>query len=212
MTYQDLDGTVDAVLDTLGGDISGGLGTVQVDDVQTATTNTESTDNNTTQVASTAFTQQEINGAGGTGLTCASGVCNVDLGATIEVAEVEDDLKFFRECHTLFDVVTAIPATADIPSIWGEFRRAVKIDRVWCETDANTATINIQRDDGTPANILSADLVCDVGEQDSCASGCDVNTILLTEDDLAVGEQLDFVIVSLETVNRINVCVYGLIQ
>ena len=46
--------------ETLGGDVSGVIGATVVDDVQTATTNTETTGNSTTQVASTAFVQQEI--------------------------------------------------------------------------------------------------------------------------------------------------------
>lgn len=53
-------------------------GVVTVSDVQDATADTESADDNTTQVATTAFVQQEINGAGGTGLTCSGGTCNVD--------------------------------------------------------------------------------------------------------------------------------------
>jgi hypothetical protein len=77
-TYQDGEGGCD----TVGGDISGGLDVAQVDDVQSATANTEAADNNTTQVATTAFVQQEINGAGGTDLTCSAGVCNVDNPVT----------------------------------------------------------------------------------------------------------------------------------
>jgi len=67
---------------TMGGDVSGTADASQVDDVQSATANTESADNSTTQVATTAFVQQEINGAGGTDLTCSGGVCNVDNPVT----------------------------------------------------------------------------------------------------------------------------------
>ena len=43
-----------------------------------ATATTPSTDDNDTSVATTAYVQGEINGAGGTDLTCSSGQCNVD--------------------------------------------------------------------------------------------------------------------------------------
>lgn len=46
--------------ETFGGDVSGTMSTTQVDDVQTATTNLETTGNNTTQVSSTSFVQQEL--------------------------------------------------------------------------------------------------------------------------------------------------------
>lgn len=44
----------------------------------TITVPTASSDDNDTSAASTAFVQQEINGAGGTDLTCSGGQCNVD--------------------------------------------------------------------------------------------------------------------------------------
>ncbi|MHC4064640.1 MAG: beta strand repeat-containing protein [Planctomycetota bacterium] len=51
--------------ESLGGDVSGTLGTTQVDDVQSATANTEAADNSTTQVATTAFVQQEHDDSAG---------------------------------------------------------------------------------------------------------------------------------------------------
>ena len=71
----DIPSTIFRDSESLAGDVSGTAGANVVDDVQTATTNTEAADNDTTQVASTAFIQQEINGAGGAGLACASGSC-----------------------------------------------------------------------------------------------------------------------------------------
>lgn len=44
----------------------------------TVTVATASADDSDTSVSSTAFVQQEINGAGGTNLTCSGGQCNVD--------------------------------------------------------------------------------------------------------------------------------------
>jgi len=83
--------------ETLAGDVSGTLSTTQVDDVQSATSNLEAADNSTTQVATTSFVQQEINGAGGTDLSCSGGQCNVDAvflplaGGTMTGAVVADE-------------------------------------------------------------------------------------------------------------------------
>lgn len=51
-------------------------------DIGAATATSPSADDNDTSVATTAFVQGEINGAGGTDLTCSSGVCNVDAAVT----------------------------------------------------------------------------------------------------------------------------------
>lgn len=132
---------------------------------------------------------------------------------SVDVEHVEDDLKTFHDCQSLVDLNTAIPATADIPSFFGEFPFAFTVTKIWCETDANTATINLQTDDGTPADVATADLVCDTTEQDVCASGCDITATPFTaEAAVQIGEQLDLDIVSLGAINRLNVCVTGLIQ
>ncbi len=110
-------------------------------------------------------------------------------------------------CWVFYDPATVIPATIDPTSIWANRTAPIQIVEFWCETDANTATINIQRDDGTPVNILSSNLVCDTNPgQDSCASGCDVDTISATEDNIAIDEELDHVTVSLGAINRLTVC------
>lgn len=128
-------------------------------------------------------------------------ICLVLLGASGDPV-----LSPLQVCWVFYDPATALPATLDPTSIWANRARAITITEVWCETDANTATINIQRDDGSAADLLSADLVCDTGEQTSCASGCDVDTIQDAEDNIAVGNELDHVTVSLGTINRLTVC------
>jgi len=119
---------------------------------------------------------------------------------------------YWEECWTVFDTAADLTTGLDVPSIWHFQKHAVKVNYVWCEVDANTITINLQRDDGTAANLLSADLVCDTGGQTSCASGCDVNTISTSEDDFAIGEELDLVTVSLGAARRLNLCVSGNLQ
>lgn len=51
-------------------------------------------------------------------------------------------------------------------------------------------TLNLE--DGSDNNILSAELVCDNDGQTSCASGCDVNTINTSYDNItAKSEDID---------------------
>ena len=78
------------------------------------------------------------------------------------------------------------------------------ITKVRCLTDMGTSTINFQRNDGTPANILSSDLTC----TNSGANG----TIDTNEDNLAIDNVVDFVMVTAAvsgTPHRVTVCVSG---
>ncbi len=74
------------------------------------------------------------------------------------------------------------PVVEDLDKIL-YFMQDITVTRVWCITDAGTVTLNIENDSGT--DILSADIVCDVGEQTACASGCDVDTVQLAQDNIA---------------------------
>jgi len=66
--------------------------------------------------------------------------------------------------------------------------QGITITEVWCESDAGTPSINLQRDDGTPANILSANL--------SCSTSGATGTIDAAEDNVANTERIDFVMVA----------------
>jgi hypothetical protein len=90
---------------------------------------------------------------------------------------------------------------------WNRTGATEVITEVACESDAGTPTINIARDDGTPANVLSTALTCSTSGATSCASGCDVDTIEATEDDVAAGNKLDLVLVAASTAKRITVVV-----
>ncbi|MBI3894477.1 MAG: hypothetical protein HY313_00960 [Acidobacteria bacterium] len=85
--------------------------------------------------------------------------------------------------------------TDDIPSVF-RFPAASTVTEVWCETDAGTPSVNFQRDDGTPANLLSANLT----PTTTGATG----TIDTNEDNFASEERLDFVMVSASTAKRIS--------
>ncbi len=92
-----------------------------------------------------------------------------------------------------------IDASYDLYPVWSVFGYSATIERIYCKVTgggSSTATVNWQRDDGSPANILSADLVCDENGQSSCASGCDVNTIVSGEATLNDGQLLNHATVS----------------
>ncbi len=59
--------------------------------------------------------------------------------------------------------------------------------------------MNLQRDDGTPANLLSANLTCTTAG----ATG----SIAAAEDNFATADRMDFVMVSASTANRVNVLI-----
>jgi len=64
----------------------------------------------------------------------------------------------------------------------------ITITDVWCESDAGTPIINIQLDDGTPADVLSSNLTCTTGG----ATG----TIDTGQDNIANTNKIDFVMVT----------------
>jgi hypothetical protein len=87
----------------------------------------------------------------------------------------------------------ALVDTNDQPSIfynhWGQ---GITVSEVWCETDTGTSTINIQRDDGSPANILSSNLVCST-------TGASASTFSGTENQVASTQRIDLVMVTAAT-------------
>lgn len=89
------------------------------------------------------------------------------------------DKKFYQNGHALAqdvkmflvgDGVNEIAATDDRPGVWYEHEVERTITRVFCkcETASSTLNINFQRDDGTPADVLTAPLACDDDGQSSC--------------------------------------------
>ena len=84
------------------------------------------------------------------------------------------------------DSASAVLAAGDDQlSFWrNNLGRTYRITEVWCESDAGSPTINLQRDDGSAANILSSDLTCTTGG----ATG----TIAAAEQDVADTNKLDF--------------------
>jgi hypothetical protein len=103
-----------------------------------------------------------------------------------------------EECFPLFTPGSTIASTYDIQSVW-RAPVAVTITEVWCETDTGTVNFDFQIDDGTPADVMGTDLVCD-------ASGETDNTSLTGS--MAAGNTLDFAITSVaSSPTRLTACV-----
>jgi hypothetical protein len=103
-------------------------------------------------------------------------------------------------CKTLFAPSELITLDSDIPSIWRS-NAALTISEVWCETDANTANIQLQKDDGSPVNMLSSNLAC-------TSSEATTSTFVSTENVFADNQELDLVVVSTSggDVARLSIC------
>lgn len=75
---------------------------------------------------------------------------------------------------------------------------ALVISKVWCETDTGTSTLDIQIDDGSPADVMGTDLVCDISAE------LDTSGLSGT---MADGDRIDIVITSsASTPGRVTVC------
>jgi hypothetical protein len=59
------------------------------------------------------------------------------------------------------DFGSALVDTLDYPVVWrNHYGATVTIDAIYCETDTGTSTINLTRNDGTPAAISASNLIC----------------------------------------------------
>lgn len=134
-----------------------------------------------------------LNNADGYGIECDAGSCN----ATPEL---------FTDTGC---IVLEKPKTGNIDSFY-HFMLEADVVSVWCEVDVSFSNINVENDDGTPADILSAELVCDPDGQDSCSSGCDVDTIQVSEETIDPGSTVNLSISTMGAApppDRISVCV-----
>lgn len=107
------------------------------------------------------------------------------------------------------DAATAVVADTDDESgIWvNDLGATYRVTRVWVQSDGGTPSINIQRDDGSAANVLSGALVGATGNgacADSSGGTMTVhggtitcsNTIQAGERDFAVGDGLNVLVVT----------------
>lgn len=97
---------------------------------------------------------------------------------------------------------SALADTDDQPTIWANrLGQGVHITEIWCESDAGTPSINIQKDDGSAASILASNLTC-------TTSGASSTTFTSGEDAVASTDKLDFLMVTAGgTAKRLTVTV-----
>lgn len=101
------------------------------------------------------------------------------------------------------DNATSVLAdTDDQPTIWwNRLGGGVTITEVGCESDAGTPTMQLQKDDGSPANILSSSLTC-------TTSGATTTTFASTQNAIASGNKIDFLMATAGgTAKRITVTI-----
>jgi hypothetical protein len=104
----------------------------------------------------------------------------------------------FSECFPMYAPSAEITTDDSLQSIW-RAPAALTITEVWCETDTGTVTMDLQIDDGDPADVMGTDLVCDTdAESDSVG---------LTGG-MADGDRLDWLIDSVASnPTRLTVCI-----
>lgn len=94
-------------------------------DIGAATATTASANDNDTSVATTAYVQTEINAAGGTDLTCASGSCDVDAAVTRD-----SELKAFT-------IGTSAPVDGTTSCVEGDMYLDHTANKIyWCVDDS----------------------------------------------------------------------------
>lgn len=130
----------------------------------------------------------------------ANGVGSAEIvDGSVTRDEVEAELRTDTKCFTLFDPGANLDAaTMDIDSIYMALTYPITVTKISCESNGGDAVINLQRDDGTPANIASSNI--------TCGTTPTAGTIDAAEDNIAAGEEIDFEYVTSGTNNRINVC------
>lgn len=94
---------------------------------------------------------------------------------------------------------SVVEDTQDYPSIWANrLAGSVTITEVWCESDTGSPTIQLQKDDGSPTNMLSSNLTCS-------SSGANTSTFVSGENVVATTNRVDYLTVSGSTATRIAV-------
>lgn len=84
---------------------------------------------------------------------------------------------------------SALVDTNDQAAIWSnQLGFGVHITKIWCQTDTGTSRIQLARDDGTPANINSANLDC------ATAAGTSTTSFTAGEDAIADGHHINLVV------------------
>jgi hypothetical protein len=123
---------------------------------------------------------------------------------SVVVADVTAVLKTRQIGFVLgADNGSALADTDDQADIYvNRLGQGVTIQEVWCACDAGSPTIQLQKDDGTPTNMLSANLTCSAG------AGASTSSFVSGENALANGDRLDYLTIAAGgTAKRITVYV-----
>ena len=138
----------------------------------------------------------------GTGLT--GGAMIGDAPLAMSAAALTRNITYLAGCDTCSVLVDG----DDQRTIYVNLIGAMTINSVTCFSDAGTPSINLQRDDGSAANILTSDLPC---EADS--DGATSTSIAGSEATLNLNNKLDFVMVNAGGVaKRVTVIVKAALQ
>ena len=121
-----------------------------------------------------------------------------NAGPVTEVAK-----KLAQEfTYTFFDANNLLTTALQVPSVYVNRAAAFHIVEVYCEIDGGSASINLQKNDGTTrTNILSSNLACS-------SSGATTTSFVSGSDAIAIGQKVDHVTASASgSLHRINVVV-----
>ena len=178
--------------ETPGGELGNTWASPTIDDSVTvtgwvmgaSTATTPSADDDDTSLATTAYVQTELNAAGGRSISCASGLCDADV-------ELYTDTK----CVWWESPV----AGDDFKSVWvNDTANTATVTKLWCESD-QTATLMLQVDDGSAADMDSVDLIC--------VSTPDTDTSLDGDATIAATDRVDVDVASVSgTPTWVSVC------
>jgi len=133
-----------------------------------------------------------------TAFDCRYGVCDLHADTTIGGVAPFSGETAFVACERNQRDVTGLLATDDLKTVF-RAPAAMTISEVYCETTNDTVTLYVQIDDGTPADVVGTDLVCDTdGELDNTGlSGV-----------MAAGDRLDWVVSAVSGIPLgVSVCV-----
>jgi len=122
---------------------------------------------------------------------------NLTAGRSLTLTDdnvlADSELYHHEKCFYIEDPT----ATDDLKSLF-HFRKAATITGMWCESD-QTVNMDLQLDDGTPADINGTDLVCGTTPADDTSLGGDTGA--------GAGERLDLVVASVSgTPTWVSIC------
>ena len=152
----------------------------------------------------------DTNLAAGTGLTLSGDTINLDndFGSSIDTGEITDDTITHADIADADQTVTMCiyiedpTADDDLQSIWAnKTANDFTLTELWAESD-QTVNLDLQVDDGTPADVNGTDIAPAAGEAE--------DTSLSGDTTVAAGEELDLAITSVSgTPTWVSICWTG---